>query len=57
MRAKVTRALDEDTHPDLVGGDFVASAEARLRRIGEDASAAAREGLVVLSEMSRSIDY
>ena len=57
VRAEVTRELDQDTSPDLLGGDFVASAEARLRVIAAEARSAASEGLIVLSEMSRDIAY
>jgi hypothetical protein len=56
-RAKVTRDLDEDEAADLRGGDYVASAEARLREIAADAEAAERDGLVVLSEMSRDLAF
>jgi hypothetical protein len=57
VRAKSTRELDVDTHRDLAGGDFVRSAEMHLRTIAQDAATASREGLVVLSEMSRSLAY
>jgi hypothetical protein len=49
-RAKAARALDKDEARSLRGGDYVAAAEARLREIADDARAAARDGLVVLSE-------
>lgn len=56
-RARVTKELDGDTHADLAGGDYVASAVTRLRAIERDAREAASEGLVVLSEVSRSLGY
>lgn len=57
VRARVTEQLDDDVHRDLLGGDYVASAEARLRRMALDARAASKEGLQILSERSRNIAY
>lgn len=52
-RGKANRDLDVDEAADLRGGDYVVSAEARLREIAADAAEAEREGLQVVSEMSR----
>ena len=57
VREKVMRELDEDAPPILRGDDYVASAEAHLRAIATDAASAERQGLVLLSENSRSLSY
>ena len=57
VRAKVTKELDEDAPPVLRGDDYVASAEARLRAMAADATSARSQGLVLVSEMSRSLAY
>jgi hypothetical protein len=57
VRAKVTKELDEDAPPVLRGDDYVASAAARLRAMAADATSARSQGLVLSSEMSRSLAY